>query len=220
MVFSNFRKWGLHAVFLSQHTVFPPCSQISENEDYMPSVVLIFGNSLLFTHRFSKYMYLMAKYTKYKMTTTKFSIWRHIICEICPFPYFFGKIPGWKFQANPVPKNPGILQNPIPEIPGLKILHPAGACLWVDITLILYSFSLSRFHQRASAAEVKAGWKTTRPTCFDPRCLILALSQLTCFTPCRMLTIFQAAFVLFQFTATGHWTWSWWPGTHLNVTVL
>ena len=94
MVFSNFRKWGLHAVFLSQHTVFPPCSRISENEDYLPSVVLFFRKSLLFTHRFSKYMYLMAKYTKYKMTTTKFSIWRHIICEICPFPYFFGKIPG------------------------------------------------------------------------------------------------------------------------------
>ena len=35
----------------------------------------------------------------------------------------------YKFQANPVPKNPGILQNPVPEIPGLKILDPAGACL-------------------------------------------------------------------------------------------
>ena len=42
------------------------------------------------------------------MTTTKFSIWRHIICEIFPYSFFFGKIPGWKFQANPVPKNPGI----------------------------------------------------------------------------------------------------------------
>ena len=30
-------------------------------------------------------------------------------------------------QANPIPKNPGILQNPVPEIPGLKILDPAGA---------------------------------------------------------------------------------------------
>ena len=25
-------------------------------------------------------------------------------------------------------RGPGILQNPVPEIPGLKILHPAGAC--------------------------------------------------------------------------------------------
>ena len=33
----------------------------------------------------------------------------------------------YKFQANPVPKNSGILQNPVPEIPGLKILDPAGA---------------------------------------------------------------------------------------------
>ena len=40
---------------------------------------------------------------------------------------FFCKILGWKFQANPVPKNPGILQNPVPEIPGLKIIDPAGA---------------------------------------------------------------------------------------------
>ena len=28
-------------------------------------------------------MYLRAKYTKYKMAKTKFSIWRYIICEIC-----------------------------------------------------------------------------------------------------------------------------------------
>ena len=39
----------------------------------------------------------------------------------------FWRNPGMKFQANPVPKNPGILQNPVPEIPGLKILDPAGA---------------------------------------------------------------------------------------------
>ena len=45
MVSSNFRKYGLHAVFLSQHTVFPPCLQISENEDYIGYVVLLFGNS-------------------------------------------------------------------------------------------------------------------------------------------------------------------------------
>ena len=35
------------------------------------------------THWSSKYMYLIAKYTKYTMATTKFSIWRHEICEIC-----------------------------------------------------------------------------------------------------------------------------------------
>ena len=28
-------------------------------------------------------MYLRAKYTKYKMAKTKFSIWRYVICEIC-----------------------------------------------------------------------------------------------------------------------------------------
>ena len=33
--------------------------------------------------RSSKYMYLRAKYTKYKMAKTKFSIWRYVICEIC-----------------------------------------------------------------------------------------------------------------------------------------
>ena len=63
--------------------MFPPYSQFSENEDYIPYVVLIFGGSQLFTHRSSKYMYLRAKYTKYKMAKTKFSIWRYIICEIC-----------------------------------------------------------------------------------------------------------------------------------------
>ena len=28
-------------------------------------------------------MYLRAKYTKYKMAKTKFSIWRYVICDIC-----------------------------------------------------------------------------------------------------------------------------------------
>ena len=73
------------AVFLSQHTVFPSCSRVSKNEDFISYVVLIFGNLELFTHRTSKYMYLRAKYTKYKMATTKFSIWRHIICDL-PIP--------------------------------------------------------------------------------------------------------------------------------------
>ena len=92
-------------------------SQISENEDYMPSSSLSaqcshhihkfpimrttyctycphFRKSATFIHRSSKYMYLRAKYAKYKMATTKFSIWRHIVCEICPYPYFFDEILG------------------------------------------------------------------------------------------------------------------------------
>ena len=36
------------------------------------------------------------------------------------------RIPGLKFQANPVPKIPGFLQNPVPKIPGLKLLIPLG----------------------------------------------------------------------------------------------
>ena len=63
--------------------MFPTCSRINENEGYIWIVTLIFGNSRLFTHRSSKYMYLRAKYTKYKMAKTKFSIWRYVICEIC-----------------------------------------------------------------------------------------------------------------------------------------
>ena len=53
-------------------------------------------------------MYARAKYTKYKMATTKFSICRRMICEICSYLYFFGKIPGsWDF-AKSRPGNPGI----------------------------------------------------------------------------------------------------------------
>ena len=38
-------------------------------------------------------------------------------------------IPGLKIEANPDPENPGIpgfLQNPVPKIPGLKLLIPLG----------------------------------------------------------------------------------------------
>ena len=67
-------------------TIFPcylgkEWSQISENEGCIWFETLIFRN----THRSSKYMYLRAKYTKYKMATTKFYIWRHIICDL-PIP--------------------------------------------------------------------------------------------------------------------------------------
>ena len=79
LIFGNLRT----AVFLSQHTVFPPCSENSENEGYIWFETLIFRNLRLFTHRSSKYMYLRAKYTEYKMAKTKFSIWRYVICEIC-----------------------------------------------------------------------------------------------------------------------------------------
>ena len=48
-------------------------------------------------------MYLRAKYTKYKMAKTKFSIWRYVICEICKK---MGKIahfwpPEWLIQSSP-----------------------------------------------------------------------------------------------------------------------
>ena len=61
-----------------RHTML--CSWIFQNED---NKWFVTSFSQLFTHRSSKYMYLRAKYTKYKMATTKFSIWRHVICEIC-----------------------------------------------------------------------------------------------------------------------------------------
>ena len=44
-----------------------------------------------------------------------------------------------KFQANPHPeksRDPEILQNPVPEIPGLKIPDPAGAWVWAYLIFV------------------------------------------------------------------------------------
>jgi hypothetical protein len=44
-------------------------------------------------------------------------------------PEKFKTIPGLEIEANPDPENPGIpgfLQNPVPKIPGLKLLIPLG----------------------------------------------------------------------------------------------
>ncbi len=44
-------------------------------------------------------------------------------------PERFKTIPGLEIDANPYPENPGIpgfLQNPVPKIPGLKLLIPLG----------------------------------------------------------------------------------------------
>ena len=44
-------------------------------------------------------------------------------------PKNYQTIPGLKIEANPDPENPGIpgfLQNPVPKIPGLKLLIPLG----------------------------------------------------------------------------------------------
>ena len=77
--FSKIQDCSLPSSAHSVPTMFPQFLKMVVKPHFTP----IFGNSPLFTHGSSKYMYLRAKYTKYTMATTKFSIWRHVICDIC-----------------------------------------------------------------------------------------------------------------------------------------
>ena len=50
-----------------------------------------------------------------------------------PLPFIIRGNPGIEILGYSRPeksRDPGILQNPVPEIPGLKILDPAGAWWW------------------------------------------------------------------------------------------
>ena len=136
-------------------------------------------------------MYLRAKYTKYKMAKTKFSIWRYIICEICKKngsnrPFLASRVADTIFPP-PIEGHHRQLDNqckdPMDKTKDCRVGQLTRAeppCIWpwlpwLDVSV--KSVPCSSLHGKQVARIPLLNWHCSSGSCAWAKCLCVQISK-------------------------------------------